>query len=314
MTVTVTGIDVSSYQSSTYSTAGVAFVFVKATEGRTYTNPRMTAQAKRARDAGAVVGFYHFLRPGDMRAQAEYFVEQAASIEGDPLWADWEDPGVSCADKDRFLAEVERLRGATHRVGLYCNRDFWLNRDNTSNAADALWIADYNGKPGKPGITAAWRFHQYTDRPLDTSLAAFKDRAELRAWATRSTAPKPSTSTPAKPKPSASKPKPPASTYTVRPGDTLSDIAAHHGVTLSALLAANPNYRAHPNTIYPGARLTLPAKAKASTNSTTYTVRPGDTLSDIAAHHGTTVARLAADNHISNPNVIRAGARLTIRK
>ncbi|MEU6441341.1 GH25 family lysozyme [Streptomyces sp. NPDC047046] len=308
--MTITGIDVSSYQPTDYSTAGHAFVFVKATEGTTYTNPRMAAQAKRARDAGCVVGFYHFLRPGSMTAQAEYFVEQAASIAGDVLWADWEDAGVSCADKDAFLAEVKRLRGATHRVGLYCNRDFWLNRDTTSGAGDALWIADYNGKPGKPGIKAVWKFHQYTDRPLDTSRAAFKDRAELRAWATRSTAPKPSAPAKATPKPSSTG----STTYTVKSGDTLSDVAARHGVTLSALLAANPSYKAHPNTVYPGARLALPAKAKASTSSTTYTVRPGDTLSAIAAKHGTTVARLAADNHISNPNVIRAGARLTIRK
>ena len=31
--------------------------------------------------------------------------------------------------------------------------------------------------------------------------------------------------------------------YTVRPGDTLSKIAAAHGTTLEALLGANPRYR-----------------------------------------------------------------------
>lgn len=215
--MTVKGIDVSSYQSSTYSTSGAAFVFVKATEGTTYTNPRMAAQAKRARDAGCVVGFYHFLRPGSMAAQAAYFVEQAASIEGDPLWADWEDPAVSCADKDAFLAEVARLRGATHRVGLYCNTDFWLNRDTTATAGDALWIAQYNGKPGKPSIQAAWRFHQYTDSPVDTSVGAFKDAAELRAWARKGAdddgqehEAEPTPTTPSKEKPAVAKPK----TYT----------------------------------------------------------------------------------------------------
>lgn len=44
----------------------------------------------------------------------------------------------------------------------------------------------------------------------------------------------------------------------------------------------------------------------------TYTIRSGDTLSSIAARYHTTVAKLASANHISNPNVIRAGARLTI--
>ncbi|WP_052862316.1 GH25 family lysozyme [Streptomyces sp. Tu6071] len=191
--MTVKGIDVSSYQSETYSTTGIDFVFVKATEGVSYVNPKMAAQAKRARDAGLVVGFYHFLQPGDMKKQAAYFVEKAASREGDPLWADWETPGVSCADKDVFLAEVKRLRGSTHRVGLYCNKDYWTRRDTTSNAGDALWIAEYNNKPGKPTIQATWLFHQYTSTPIDTNSGAFASRAALKSWAQKAKAkPKPS--------------------------------------------------------------------------------------------------------------------------
>ncbi|MFD7994556.1 GH25 family lysozyme [Streptomyces mexicanus] len=196
--MTVHGIDVSSHQSSSFDTADLDFVFVKATEGTSYVNPKMTAQAAHARAAGLVVGFYHFLRPGDMAAQARYFVEQACSVEGDPLWADWEDPGVSCADKDRFLSEVKRLRGSTHRVGLYVNQYYWLHRDITSNAGDALWIADYV-TAGKPRIKAEWLFHQHTDKPIDTNIGQFADRAALRAWANKGST---STSTaPAKPKP-----------------------------------------------------------------------------------------------------------------
>ncbi|MDJ1136206.1 GH25 family lysozyme [Streptomyces iconiensis] len=181
--MTVRGVDVSSYQPTTYSTKGLDFVFVKATEGTSYINPRMTKQAQRARAAGLVVGFYHFLRPGSMREQARYFVEKCASVEGDPLWADWEDPGVSGADKDAFLSEVKQLRGDTHRVGLYCNVDYWTRRDTTSNAGDALWIAQYNGKPGKPSVQATWKFHQYTSTPIDTNVGAFADRAALAKWA-----------------------------------------------------------------------------------------------------------------------------------
>ncbi|UNZ20635.1 glycoside hydrolase family 25 protein [Streptomyces sp. 891-h] len=184
--MTIKGIDVSSYQSSTYSTRGYDFVFVKATEGTAYINPKMRAQADRARKAGLVVGFYHFLRPGSMSAQARYFVEKCASQHGDPLWADWEDPRVSCADKDRFLAEVKRLRGGTHKVGLYCNVDYWTRRDTTSNAGDALWIAQYNGHPGSPSIRAPWLIHQYTSTPVDTNVARFASRAAMKAWATGS--------------------------------------------------------------------------------------------------------------------------------
>lgn len=44
----------------------------------------------------------------------------------------------------------------------------------------------------------------------------------------------------------------------------------------------------------------------------TYTIRPGDTLSRIAAQFHTTVAALAKTNHVANPNLIRAGATLQV--
>lgn len=178
------GVDVSSYNSS-YSTEGLDFVFVKATEGRSYINPHQSAQASQARKAGCVVGFYHFLWPGNIDAQAKYFVEKCASVQGDLLACDWELTGdgtyASNAQKDQFLAEVKRLR-PTHRVLLYCNREFWLHRDTTSYAADGLWIADYVSA-GHPRIKAAWRIHQYTDSPLDKDVADFASKAALKKWA-----------------------------------------------------------------------------------------------------------------------------------
>ncbi|MEU7184046.1 GH25 family lysozyme [Streptomyces celluloflavus] len=178
------GVDVSSYNTS-YSAEGLDFVFIKATEGRSYVNPNQSAQAAKARSAGCVVGFYHFLWPGNIAAQAAYFVEKCASVQGDLLAADWETTGsgtaASNAEKDQFLKEVKRLR-PTHRALLYCNRDFWLNRDSTSYAADGLWIADYV-TAGQPRIKANWRIHQYTDEPLDKDVADFTSKAALKSWA-----------------------------------------------------------------------------------------------------------------------------------
>jgi len=54
------------------------------------------------------------------------------------------------------------------------------------------------------------------------------------------------------------------------------------------------------------------AAAPTVVAATTYIVRPGDTLSAIAARHGTTVAALAEANHITDPNLIRIGQLLTI--
>ncbi|MYW63647.1 muramidase [Streptomyces sp. SID8379] len=181
----IRGIDVSSYQ-TTFDTDGLAFAFIKATEGRSYVNPRLAAQTRLARDGGCVVGFYHFLWPGNITAQAEYFLSKAPEKAGDLLAVDWETTGegsyASNAEKDRFIKEVKRLR-PHHRVLLYCNRDYWLTRDTTSYAGDGLWIADYV-TAGKPRIKADWTIHQYTDRPLDKNVADFASESALREWAT----------------------------------------------------------------------------------------------------------------------------------
>ena len=117
------------------------------------------------------------------------------------------------------------------------------------------------------------------------------------------------TATPAKPAPTA--------TYTVKAGDTLSQIAASHGTSYQNL--ASLNHLSNPNEIYVGQTLKLQATTSppaqtptpaASTNQGTYTVKAGDTLSAIAAAHGTSYEALAQANGISNPNEIYVGQTL----
>ncbi|MEU8589953.1 GH25 family lysozyme [Streptomyces sp. NPDC048664] len=179
------GIDVSAYQSSSYSTSGLSFVFVKATEGRSYVNPKLAAQVKTARDADCVVGFYHFLWPGNLTEQAQYFVSKTPSRAGDLLAVDWETTGdgthATNAEKDSFIRTVKQLR-PDNRVLLYTNRNYWLTIDTTSYAGDGLWIADYV-TAGKPRIQAAWRFHQYSSDPVDQDVANFTTKGALREWA-----------------------------------------------------------------------------------------------------------------------------------
>ena len=70
------------------------------------------------------------------------------------------------------------------------------------------------------------------------------------------TAPAPQPSTPPAPAPGTGTA---AGSYTVRSGDTLSGIAARHGVSLSALTAANPQIR-NPNLIHPGQKINIPGQ------------------------------------------------------
>ncbi|MFI1767534.1 glycoside hydrolase family 25 protein [Streptomyces sp. NPDC020800] len=181
--MTIKGIDVSNYQSATYDLSGADFVFVKATQSTDYTNPKHADQVARARANSRVVGHYHYLTATpSMTAQMDFFLSHAAPKAGEVLAVDWEEAGVSCAEKDEAIKYLRGKAGG-RRVLLYCSQSYWTGRDTTSYTGDGLWVAQYNGKPGQPSITAPWLLHQYTDSPVDTSVATFASRAEMAAWA-----------------------------------------------------------------------------------------------------------------------------------
>lgn len=98
--------------------------------------------------------------------------------------------------------------------------------------------------------------------------------------------------------------------YIVKTGDTLSAIARDKGVSLSALIQANPQIL-HPDLIRPGQHVNIPSGAAAETPRS-YTIQPGDTLSAIAERYGTTWQALAQANNIANPNLIFPNQTLTI--
>lgn len=94
--------------------------------------------------------------------------------------------------------------------------------------------------------------------------------------------------------------------YLVKPGDSWWSIAAKYGLSMYTL--AQRNGKTIYTVIHPGDRLTISGQTVAATRA--YTVRRGDTLSDIAGRLGVSVSHLVQSNHISNPNRIYVGQRL----
>lgn len=187
----VLGVDVSGYQPVAFPTKGLAFAFVKATEGTGYVNPHYAGQVAHARTAGLVVGHYHFGKNGGA-AEADYFLSKLTLHAGDILAFDWETSGVSQAERDAFISRV-KAKAPGHKVVLYCNTDYWHHRDSDNGGPmDGLWIADPNHPAGHPSVQHGWVFHQYSwAGGIDRNVANFKDAAALRAWATPHAAAKP---------------------------------------------------------------------------------------------------------------------------
>ncbi len=121
------------------------------------------------------------------------------------------------------------------------------------------------------------------------------------------------------------------STYTVKSGDTISAIAARHGLGVNAVLQLNG--LGATTIIYPGQTIKLggqsapsaaaaqaPAPAPSSSTapapatpaSGSYTIRSGDTLTSIAAKNNVSLADLMQANNLKATSTIYAGKKLTL--
>lgn len=103
------------------------------------------------------------------------------------------------------------------------------------------------------------------------------------------------------------------SSITIESGDSLSEIAERHGVSVDQLVEWND--LTDPDRIVSGRTLLVAAPADTPAVATAdgrHVVTAGDTLSALAGRFGTTIARIAADNSLTNPDRIYIGQRLTI--
>lgn len=119
----------------------------------------------------------------------------------------------------------------------------------------------------------------------------------------------------------------PASEYVVKSGDNPSKIAKAHGISADELMAANGLTRN--SVIRIGQKLTIPAAGSApapefapapkpqeeaasgQSETSVYIVQKGDSLSKIAAKHGTSVKRLMSLNGLKKTG-IRIGQKLKV--
>jgi GH25 family lysozyme M1 (1,4-beta-N-acetylmuramidase) len=180
------GVDVASYQPVDYPVAGKDFAFVKSTQGTSYVNPEHDGQIRTIVNAGGVPGHYHFMTTESVASQVNFFVAHTKVNPGDMIALDWETlNGVwpSNSNKDAFLKALKD-HYPHNKVGLYTNRDGWLNQDRTNYCGDFLWIADPGVTPGSPRVKHAWTFHQYGEsHGIDLDVANFSTLQELKNWA-----------------------------------------------------------------------------------------------------------------------------------
>jgi hypothetical protein len=167
------GVDVSHWQALTdWSTTGLSFVIVKASEGTTK-DAMYTKHVAKGRAAGLVVGAYAFNRNDvDMDAQVKTFA--GASAGADLFFIDVE--GAYAFTRAETEAFIDKFRALTGKhIGLYHSESGFFNAGQ-----DYDWVAHW----GVAAPDRSWNFHQYRGSPLDldqyngteVALRAFVER------------------------------------------------------------------------------------------------------------------------------------------
>ncbi|MGL4911088.1 MAG: GH25 family lysozyme, partial [Romboutsia sp.] len=159
------GIDISHWDGnvdfSAVKAQGIKVVYIKATQGESSIDAYFKTNAIKAKEAGLLVGFYHFFNPGtedSAKKQAAHFVDTTKGYHCDCKMAlDMEtDGGLSSSTLTNlskiFLDEVKRLSGLD--VVIYTYTSFVKEHLQKSLSSYPLWIAQYGASA--PGINGVW--------------------------------------------------------------------------------------------------------------------------------------------------------------
>ncbi len=161
------GLDLSGYQHVTPSLVGMSFVWAKATEGTSYTDPLYATHSAAAKSAGIVHGAYHFGHSGvDPVAQAKHLIANAPAAQLYALVSEGA-PRLSPAEASAFIAAVKRLRPSV-KVGLYES----LSGYERDLDQDFNWVAAW----GSTAPSIPWTFWQYTS---SGAVGGFAGRLDL---------------------------------------------------------------------------------------------------------------------------------------
>ncbi|SOC18034.1 GH25 family lyzozyme M1 (1,4-beta-N-acetylmuramidase) [Ureibacillus xyleni] len=305
------GIDVSRHQGDIdfekVANAGVQVVYIKSSESSSWVDPYFEKNYKGAKSAGLKVGFYHYViarTVEEARNEANFFATliQDKEYDAKPVM-DFEDlEGLNAEEVNvialAFAEEVERLTGKD--VLVYSNAHNATNVFDESLTKYSLWLAQYDGNvPSNEVIWDTWAGWQYSDTGTvdgisgNVDLNTFNDGIFLKDSSLVEEPTRTPVSTPT------------TSTYTVKPGDTLSSIARNYGVTVASIVEENSIK--NQNLIYPGDTLIINSDIQSSSTNVNYVVKSGDTLWKIAKRYGTSVNSIVHENNIQNPDLIYPG-------
>ena len=259
---------------------------------------------------GIPFGVYAWIRgvsENDMRVEARDFYNRAKGQKSSFYVLDVEEESMvnMRAGINAYINELKKY--TDKKIGLYIAHHLYENFNLETSKFDFIWIPHYGRNIGKVDSKPDYDcdLHQYTSKGKLEGYPGCLDLNRLMNGRTIEFF----TGEGKKPKKVSRAATDRITTYTVKSGDTLSEIAARYNTTVQKLVELNNI--SNPSLIYPGQKIKINGSAA---KIITYTVKKGDTLWDIASKYGTTIDKIAKDNGIKNKNLIYPGEKIRIKK
>lgn len=305
------GIDVSHYQNDRgpidwrkLADQGYTFAMIKLTEGQSYIDPEHAKNIAGAKAAGLSVGGYHFARFQTALAakeEADHFRSVAIHFDLDYVILDIEHPEAA----GNLTYEASVFMDAISDLGqpLLYSYPAWIRSHFSEEITKyPLWIAHYGVKEPDIHPWTEWQVWQHSSTAKVDGVKGDVDvnyMQESFAVVKHVDAPKT--------KVEASHITVDTDTYTIESGDTFWDLENKWGLHHGTLQHLNP--KVDPSKLQVGQKIYVPAAVRPAHHDET--VHSGDTLSEIAAAHGTTVAELMRLNpQIKDPDKIFVGEKI----
>lgn len=264
--------------------------------------------------------YARFLNLADAKVEAKDFLARADK-DAEFLVVDVEEMttnrAIDLVPSTQAFIDYLHQHGAK-KVGLYTGHSFYSTYKMNKVKADFLWIPRYpsndNGQPNGPKPTMKTDLWQYSQRGKVSGISGYVDLNQLAGGKPLSYFTGKDTNKVSKSVEKVSSTKKSttstasSSTYIVKLGDTLSELAIKYKTTVANLKKLNG---LKTDVIKVGQKLKVPTVASTKKY---HTVVSGETISGIAAKHKLTLTKIKSLNpSIKNFNKISVGQKIRVK-
>lgn len=180
--MSLNGVDVASYQSGIdFSQVPCDFAIIKVTEGTSYVNPACNAQYSSAKNAGKLLGLYHYVKGGNAVGEANFFVDSIKNYVGSAiLCIDFESGGnVAWGDMNYLRQLCQQVIARTGvRPLIYVQASAYAPVSAVAKDLNlGLWIAQYASM-----AATGYQAHPWNEGQYACAIRQYSSTGSLPGW------------------------------------------------------------------------------------------------------------------------------------